>query len=109
MLSWILKEHSASFTVGENKRPNRRLLVKTQMRKNFSNQTDSMEHLGVRHDVISYNTLIGGHCLAGRTDEAAKLLDVMLSVGLKPNEWTYNTLLHGYCKARRIDDAYSLF
>ena len=38
---------------------------------------DLMERVGVRPNVISYTTLIGGHCLAGRTDEAAKLLDGM--------------------------------
>ena len=35
--------------------------------------------MGVKPDVISYNTLIDGHCLAGRMDEAAKLLDGMVS------------------------------
>jgi len=68
-----------------------------------------MVRVGVRPNVISYNTLVDGHCLTGRTDETAKVLDVMVSIGLKPNEVTYNTLLHGYCKAQRIDDAYSLF
>jgi leucine-rich PPR motif-containing protein len=41
-----------------------------------------MEYVGTRPDVISYTTLIGGHCLVGRIDEAAKSLDVMLSVEL---------------------------
>ena len=40
---------------------------------------DSMVCMGVKPDVISYTTLIDGHCLAGRMDEAAKLLDGMVS------------------------------
>ena len=70
---------------------------------------DLMVRVGVRPNVISYNTLVDGHCLTGRIDETAKLLDVMVSIVLKSNAVTYNTLLHGYCKARRIDDAYSLY
>jgi len=65
--------------------------------------------VGLRPNVISYNTLIDDHCLVGRMDEAAKILDGMVSVDLKPNIISYNTLLHGYCKAGKIDNAYCLF
>ena len=68
-----------------------------------------MVHVGVRPDVISYNTLIDGHCLAGTIDEASKQIDGMVSVGLKLDSFSYDTLLHGYCKDGRIDDAYFLF
>jgi leucine-rich PPR motif-containing protein len=40
---------------------------------------DSMVCVGLRPNVISYNTLIHGHCLTGRVDKAAKLLDNMFS------------------------------
>ena len=66
---------------------------------------DLMVHMGVKPDVCTYNTLIGGYLFVGKMDEVRKLLDNMCSIGLKQDDFTYSILIDGYSKNGRIDDA----
>jgi pentatricopeptide repeat protein len=62
----------------------------------ISSEVDLMVRMGVRPDVILYNTLIDGYCKAGRIDDAIRLFLQMLSNAVTPGIITYSTILPGY-------------
>ena len=54
---------------------------------------DDMLSIGLKPDVVIFNTLLDG----------------MLSIGLKPNVATCKTLIDSYCEDGRIEDVLTLF
>ncbi|KAF5962200.1 hypothetical protein HYC85_003409 [Camellia sinensis] len=83
---------------------------------------------GVDPDVVTCNTVMGGHCLQGQMDETIRVsntmvnkvftlmcayakehFDEMQAAGLAPNIPTYNIMLDGLCKNGHITESYSLF
>ncbi|XAR53724.1 hypothetical protein NMG60_11022380 [Bertholletia excelsa] len=65
---------------------------------------DLPKKLGVKPDVVSYNTLIKAFCEMGSLDSALSMVDEMLKNGLRADLITYNTLLDGlYRKGRFLD------
>ncbi|KAG5516607.1 hypothetical protein RHGRI_037361 [Rhododendron griersonianum] len=62
------------------------------------------EKLGVKPDVISYNTVIKAFCALGSFDSALSIVDEMEKKGVEPDLITFNTLLDGfYWKGRFVD------
>ncbi|KAH0865294.1 hypothetical protein HID58_082505 [Brassica napus] len=78
---------------------------------------DEMATKGIKADVFTYNSLIGGFCSAGRWDDGAQLLrdmitseitpnirldeanqmmELMVTKGCDPNIVTFNILINGY-------------
>ncbi|XP_074270022.1 uncharacterized protein LOC141592999 [Silene latifolia] len=58
--------------------------------------------LGIKPDVVSYNTVIKGFCEMGSLDLAAAMLDEMEKEGVTPDLITFNSLLDGFYKKRRF-------
>lgn len=54
---------------------------------------ESMRRAG-SSDIITYNTLLKGHCQAGDLCSAKKLLEEMREAGQKPNDVSYNCLVN---------------
>lgn len=70
-----------------------------------------MEALGTRAapDIVTYSTIIKGHCLTGNLDKGLELLDfVRHKTDVKPDQLTYNGLLIGCARQRRTDTAIGL-
>ena len=59
-------------------------------------------------DVISFTTLIGALCTAGKVDEAFGVLDKMVKKGSSPNLYTYNSLIIGLLKTNRLEEAHKI-
>ncbi|CAF1931927.1 unnamed protein product [Brassica oleracea] len=51
-----------------------------------------METKGIKVDVITYNTLIGIFCKAGRWDDGTQLLRDMITRGITPDVFTLDAL-----------------
>lgn len=58
-------------------------------------------------DIVSYNTIIKGHILAGKTQKAQETITLMKSAGLQPNCVTFNELLDACIKVN-ISEAWPL-
>jgi pentatricopeptide repeat protein len=66
----------------------------------------AMRAAGVKPDIISYSTVVKGHCLQGEIDKALLVLKEMSADRTtKPDEITYNSFLDGCAKQHRIDEA----
>ncbi|KAL5708424.1 hypothetical protein ACHQM5_019220 [Ranunculus cassubicifolius] len=50
----------------------------------------------MKHNVISYTTMIVGYCKKGMMDEASELFVQMEENGCAPDEITYKTLVDGH-------------
>lgn len=62
------------------------------------------EKLGVKPDVVSYNTVIKAFCEMGKLEEVVSMVDEMEKNELKPDLITFNILLHGfYGKGQFVD------
>ncbi|KAJ6674560.1 PPR CONTAINING PLANT-LIKE PROTEIN [Salix viminalis] len=64
-----------------------------------------MESVGITPNVVSYNTLIAGHCNKGLLSIATKFKNLMGKNGLEPNVVTFNSLIHGFCKEGKLHEA----
>ncbi|KAJ4763050.1 hypothetical protein LUZ62_073425 [Rhynchospora pubera] len=70
---------------------------------------DEMLMKGLKESTVSYNVMIGGLALHGRTDEALKLFDEMPRRGIARDVVTYNTLIQAFCRAKEVDKAINLY
>ncbi|CAB4298955.1 unnamed protein product [Prunus armeniaca] len=59
-----------------------------------------MLNIGLRPDLILYNTLIHGHCSFGSMDDACTLISMMIEHGILPNNITHQALVLGFRKKR---------
>merc|ERR1719265_2778240 len=66
----------------------------------------AMRAATVQPDIISYSTMVKGHCLEGNIDKALVVLKEMRAEKtLQPDEITYNSFLDGCAKQSRVDEA----
>merc|ERR1719473_370894 len=60
----------------------------------------------VQPDIISYSTIVKGHCLEGDIDKALVVLKEMRADKMmEPDEIMYNSFLDGCAKQHRVDEA----
>lgn len=67
-----------------------------------------MESLGIKPNVVTYNTIIHGFCSRGRVGGALMIFSAMKAKGIEPDSYTYGSLISGMCKERRLDEASGL-
>merc|ERR1719359_2119401 len=66
----------------------------------------AMRAASVQPDIISYSTMVKGHCLEGDIDKALVVLKEMRADKmLEPDEIMYNSFLDGCAKQHRVDEA----
>jgi pentatricopeptide repeat protein len=63
-----------------------------------------MESSRIQPNVITYSTMLKGHCLAGEMELGFKLLRQMKQAGLKPDEIVYNSLLDGCAQHGLVEE-----
>ena len=69
----------------------------------------SMQHHGLRPDVVTYNTLLAGYAKNGQKVEAYNLLTEMLQKDLAPNVVSLNVLVSGFQQSGLSYEALELF
>lgn len=69
----------------------------------------SMQHHGLKPDVVTYNTLLAGHAKNGQKVEAFKLLSEMLQKDLAINVVSLNVLVSGFQQSGLSYEALELF
>ncbi|CAN7035600.1 unnamed protein product [Brassica rapa subsp. trilocularis] len=70
---------------------------------------NEMEREGIKADVITYNSLIGGFCNAGRWDDGAQLLRDMITRNITPNVVTFSALIDCFVKEGKLKEAKELY
>lgn len=65
----------------------------------------SMEELGCRPDLTTYNTILGARCGSGELNLARKMLKNMKFIGVKLNSQTYEVLIVACHDSHEIDEA----
>ncbi|MCE2056261.1 hypothetical protein HAX54_044360 [Datura stramonium] len=60
-------------------------------------------------DIISWNTLIAGYVLHGRSSEAIKLFHQMKEAGFKPNRGTLSSVILSYGLAKMVEEGKHVF
>merc|ERR1719492_671590 len=61
---------------------------------------EEMSKAGVDPNIVTYSTIVKGHCQENRMDRALELLEVMKQTKqFKPDEITYNTLIDGCARS----------
>merc|ERR1719473_2547498 len=66
----------------------------------------AMRTASVQPDIISYSTIIKGHCVEGDVDKAlAMLKEMRTDKTTEPDEITYNSFLDGCARQHRVDEA----
>merc|ERR1719265_1424782 len=66
----------------------------------------AMRAASVQPDIITYSTIVKGHCAEGDIDKALAVLKEMRTDATKaPDEIPYNSFLDGCAKQHRIDEA----
>merc|ERR1719433_783987 len=59
-----------------------------------------MSRAGVDANLVTYSTIMKGHCQENRIDRALELLEEMkLTMKFRPDEFTYNTLIDGCARS----------
>ncbi|XVE68962.1 hypothetical protein DITRI_Ditri09bG0112200 [Diplodiscus trichospermus] len=56
--------------------------------------------------IITYNTVIGGLCQLGKTEQAICKFNELLGSGLVPDGTTYNTIIYLYCKEGKVEKSF---
>lgn len=70
---------------------------------------EDMKAKGVSPNVITYSTMIKGHCQSGDVPTAFAILEEMKTVGhLKPDEIMYNSLIDGCAQSGLLEDGLRL-
>jgi len=70
---------------------------------------ESMVAQGIEPNLITYSSILKGHCQANRLDEAFQLVDQMVqTTDLRPDEIMYNTLFDGCARQYLYDKGMSL-
>uniref|UniRef100_A0A1D1XZY5 Pentatricopeptide repeat-containing protein At3g61520, mitochondrial n=1 Tax=Anthurium amnicola TaxID=1678845 RepID=A0A1D1XZY5_9ARAE len=71
-----------------------------------------MEHMGTRHNVVTFGILINNLCKSRRIDGALQVLDGMLEGSSKsvvvPDVVIFNTVIDGLCKVGRLEEGLAL-
>lgn len=65
--------------------------------------------LGLKPNVITFNTLFQGYSREGRPLEGISVLNLMKKKSCVPDSITYSTLLHGLLKWNKIDEALRIY
>merc|ERR1719453_1224016 len=66
----------------------------------------AMRATSVQPDIITYSTIVKGHCMEGDIDKAlAVLKEMRADKATKPDEITYNSFLDGCARQHRVDEA----
>jgi len=60
-------------------------------------------------DLITFSTLLKGHCHAGDLDKALQLVECIKTRGIRCDELVYNTLMDGCVKANDVQAGVGLF
>ncbi|KAL5557962.1 hypothetical protein UlMin_034173 [Ulmus minor] len=60
-------------------------------------------------DMITWNSIIGGYVLHGRSDDALDLFDHMKKFGFKPNRGTFASILYAYSLSGQLDEGKRAF
>merc|ERR1740138_38375 len=69
---------------------------------------EAMRATSVQPDIITYSTIVKGHCLDGDIDKALVVLKKMRAdKTMEPDEITYNSFLDGCAKQHRVDEAFA--
>ncbi|WVZ56021.1 hypothetical protein U9M48_006608, partial [Paspalum notatum var. saurae] len=63
----------------------------------------------IEYDVVAFNTLIYGLCMAGETDEMLKVYIAMTNRGVSPNSFTISAVIDSLCKGRKFAAAINFF
>jgi len=71
---------------------------------------NNMQQAGIAPNIITYSTMIKGHCQAGELQKAFGLLEKMRrDTNLKPDEIMYNSLIDGCSQNNLVDEGLRLF
>merc|ERR1719408_198125 len=71
---------------------------------------EDMKSHHVKPNIITYSTMLKGHCQNGDVQKGFLILDQMRKdAHLKPDEITYNSLLDGCARGNLVDDGMRLF
>merc|ERR1719453_3005939 len=66
----------------------------------------AMRATSVQPDIITYSTIVKGHCMEGDIDKAlAVLKEMRADAATEPDEITYNSFLDGCARQHRVDEA----
>lgn len=69
-----------------------------------------MQELGIRADIVTYNTLLNACEKSGAVDQAEQIFQRELKAQrLTPDLFTYSVMMNLYGKRRRLADAAALF
>ncbi|CAF2050912.1 BnaA09g46030D [Brassica napus] len=68
-----------------------------------------METKGIKANVFTYTSLIGGFCNAGRWDDGAQLLRDMITRDITPDVVTFNALIDSFVKEGKLTEAQELY
>ncbi|KAF2323884.1 hypothetical protein GH714_003693 [Hevea brasiliensis] len=80
-------------------------ILNQQSSKGCSSVLNEMWAKGLKPDIVSFSSLIGGLSREGKFDGAIKFFHDLEGFGVKPNAITYNSIMLGLCKAQQTDCA----
>jgi leucine-rich PPR motif-containing protein len=69
---------------------------------------DEMKTLGVGSQGVAMSAIIRGLAHSRKTDNAIRILDIMLEMRIVPTVATFTTLMHTYCKEANVAKALEL-
>merc|ERR1719281_312755 len=67
-----------------------------------------MHAASVEPDIITYSTILKGHCFEGNIDKALAVFQEMKNKNLVPDEIMYNSFLDGCAKQHRTEEALTI-
>ncbi|KAE8710317.1 hypothetical protein F3Y22_tig00110324pilonHSYRG00013 [Hibiscus syriacus] len=67
-----------------------------------------MSKRGVRHDVVSYASIMSCYSKSSNLNKVLKLFTQMKSRGIEPDRKVYNAVIHALAKARHVKEATNL-
>ncbi|KAL1205947.1 Pentatricopeptide repeat-containing protein [Cardamine amara subsp. amara] len=67
-----------------------------------------MGNVGVKHDVVSYSSLISCYSKGGNLNKVLRLFDRMKKECIEPDRKVYNAVVHALAKARFVSEARNL-
>ncbi|KAL4571250.1 hypothetical protein LXL04_018007 [Taraxacum kok-saghyz] len=84
------------------------LLCKEGKLKKAKDFITTMESLGLKPNVVTYNTIINGYCIKNNLDGAKQIFNRMKAKGIQPDTYSYGSLITGMCKDERFNEASEL-
>merc|ERR1719174_1813311 len=76
--------------------------------ESVSDLLEDMKKHGVRPNLITFSTMIKGHCQSGDIQTAFSLLEQMQAAGVQPSNFTLSVLVKLMNRARKLDQAFGL-